>query len=471
VSGRRRHPAAPPPGEQLTALVGRLTAGDWQLCRLLADHQVLTAGLLALLLGTSPRTLQQRLTTLTTLKVVDRFRPHRPLGAGSAPYHYLLGEAGAAVLATDPTIDRSSWDRAQLLRLADANGRLPHLLGVNTVLAQLTHTARHRPGTRLVCWWPAHRCQTQWGRLIAPDAYVRWQDPDGEVDFFLHHATQPAADQPALLVEGYNDLAAATGITTPVLLDAADPDQEAQLRDRLTGQRLLVPVATSNPAYGPPTEAAWLPTSSPAGGRRYRLGALGHPDPWHPADRHGAPRGGGLCRAAVARLKAPPGGGRTPPPPPDPSVDPPNQDQQKEPDVGKRPIQPNQETILELPSSEVCMHLGVAGTRMRARLEPNGMVQLLDPDGRDFSFPITAAEAGLHHDQDGWSTPVTDPPDPLADRSADQDHRAVLEAVSEPLAIDDRNRWRGAVIDGPAGPLYWHPTLGYLSVPDPDSDR
>ena len=292
VSGRRNHPAAPPPAAQLTALVGRLTAGDRQVCRLLGDHQVLTTSLLALLLGTPLRTLQQRLATLTTLKVVDRFRPHQPMGAGSAPYHYLLGEAGAAVLAADAsaTVDRSGEDRAQLLRLAHANGHLTHLLGVNTVVAQLTHTARHRAGTRLVCWWPAQRCQAQWGRLIAPDAYVRWQDPDGEVDFFLHHhPTQPAADQPALLLEGYNDLAAATGITTPVLLSAGDPDQEARLRERLTGQRLLVPVATSNPACGPPTEAVWLPTSSPAGGRRYRLGALGHPDPWHPTRPATAP--------------------------------------------------------------------------------------------------------------------------------------------------------------------------------------
>jgi Replication-relaxation len=168
--------------------------------------------------------------------------------------------------------------------LAHANGHLTHLLAVNTVFAQLTHTARHRVGTRLVCWWPAGRCQARWGRLIAPDAYVRWQDPDGEVDFFHHHhdAARPAADQPALLLEGYNDLAAATGITTPVLLSAGDPDQEAQLRARLTGQRLLVPVATSNPACGPPTDPVWLPTSSPTDGRRYRLGALGHPDPWHP---------------------------------------------------------------------------------------------------------------------------------------------------------------------------------------------
>jgi hypothetical protein len=291
VSGRRNHPAAPPPAAQLTALAGRLTAGDRQVCRLLGDHQVLTTGLLALLLGTPPRTLQQRLTTLTTLKVVDRFRPHQPVGAGSAPYHYLLGEAGATVLATDGsvTVDRSGGDRAQLAGLAHANGHLTHLLAVNTVVAQLTHTARHRAGTRLVCWWPAQRCQARWGRLIAPDAYARWQDPDGEVDFFLHHAAQPAADQPAVRLEGYNDLAAATGITTPVLLYPGDPDQEAQLRERLSGQRLLVPVATSNPASGPPAEAVWLPTTSPAGGRRYRLGALGHPDPWHPTQPAAAP--------------------------------------------------------------------------------------------------------------------------------------------------------------------------------------
>jgi hypothetical protein len=136
--------------------------------------------------------------------------------------------------------------------------------------------------------------------------------------------------------------------------------------------------------------------------------------------------------------------------------------------VGKRPIRPNQETILQLPSSEVCMHLRVAGTRMRARLLETGMVQLLDPDGGDFSFPITAAEAGLHHDHDGWSSVVADPPDqfPVEQPRADQDHRAVLETVSEPLAINDRATWRGDLVDGPAGSLFWHPDLGYLSVPD-----
>jgi hypothetical protein len=143
--------------------------------------------------------------------------------------------------------------------------------------------------------------------------------------------------------------------------------------------------------------------------------------------------------------------------------------------VGKHLIGPNQEFTVQLPFSEVCMHLRVAGTRMRARLEPDGMVQLLGPDGSPFSFPITAGEAGLDYDPHrGWYLDTNDPPDPpVGELPADlqpthQEHPAILDAIAESLTIGDRHRWRGQVIHGPAGPLYWHPVLGYVSVPDPD---
>jgi hypothetical protein len=281
VSGRRNHPAVPPPAEQLTALVGRLTAGDRQVCRLLADHQVLTTGLLAQLLDVPPRTLQQRLTNLTTLKVVDRFRPHQPVGAGSAPYHYLLGEAGAAVLAADPsaTVDRSGWDRARLGEVAHVNGRLTHLLAVNTVFAQLTRTARHRAGTRLVCWWPAGRCHAQWGRLIAPDAYARWQDPDGEVDFFLHHhPARPAADQsafrlgsPAARAAQRPAAAGPGGHQQPSLRAAHRPgvaaDQQPRWRPAISARRAWPPEPLASPDLLPPPHRLAHPVEGPAGWR------------------------------------------------------------------------------------------------------------------------------------------------------------------------------------------------------------
>jgi hypothetical protein len=142
--------------------------------------------------------------------------------------------------------------------------------------------------------------------------------------------------------------------------------------------------------------------------------------------------------------------------------------------VGKRLIRPTEEFTTDLPFSEVCLHLRVAGTRMRARLEPNQMVQLLHPDGSQFSFPITAAEAGLHLDSHGaWLTTLDHEPTwPAADLPADtavadqEQSRVLLEALSQPLDVGDRHRWRGEVIDGPGGPLSWHPELGYVSIPD-----
>jgi hypothetical protein len=282
VTGRRKPPGGRPGPDQLA---GRLSDRDLLVCRLLLEHLVLTTDLLAQLLAVAPRTLQQRLTQLTRLQVIDRFRPHPPVEAGSAPYHYLLGDAGVRVLAAEDatTIDGVGWRREQVLALAQANGQLTHLLGVNRLLASLTHAAHTRTGSRLVCWWPARRCQARWGPLITPDAYARWHAPDGEVDFFLHHdPAPPSPEQLAGLVGGYNDLAVATGITTPVLLWPAGPDREARLRRQLTGQRLLIPVATSNPSRGHPADPVWLPTSSPDSGPRYRLGELGHPHPWQP---------------------------------------------------------------------------------------------------------------------------------------------------------------------------------------------
>jgi hypothetical protein len=147
--------------------------------------------------------------------------------------------------------------------------------------------------------------------------------------------------------------------------------------------------------------------------------------------------------------------------------------------VGTRLIRPTEEFTTQLPFSEVCMHLRVAGTQMRARLEPNQMVQLLHPDGSQFSFPITAAEAGLETDGQGaWLTTVDpNPAWPAHDRPTDpepgvqQDPRRLLEGLSEPLDIGDRHTWRGEVIQGPGGPLYWHPDLGYVSAPVQDDDE
>lgn len=50
---------------------------------------------------------------------------------------------------------------------------------------------------------------------------------------------------------------------------------------------------------------------------------------------------------------------------------------------------------VELPFSEVCCHMHVAGERLPVVPVENGMAQILQRDGTMFSFPITNGEAGV----------------------------------------------------------------------------
>jgi hypothetical protein len=66
-----------------------------------------------------------------------------------------------------------------------------------------------------------------------------------------------------------------------------------------------------------------------------------------------------------------------------------------------------------MPHSEVCIHLQVAGTPMDFLFLPSGhAVQLYDAAGREFSFPISAGQAGIYLTYDGSSWYHPPPPAP-----------------------------------------------------------
>lgn len=67
---------------------------------------------------------------------------------------------------------------------------------------------------------------------------------------------------------------------------------------------------------------------------------------------------------------------------------------------------------VELPYSEVCMHMRVAGRQLQVELQParyfNGepapgspVAQILSESGRPFSFPVLYGEAGFYRDESG----------------------------------------------------------------------
>jgi hypothetical protein len=273
------------------ALAARLTARDRWLLRMLCEHRVLTSSQVTELAFGAARVANVRLSVLYRYRAVDRFRPLVPAGfAGSAPLHYILDEAGAALLAAEDGITPADlgYRRDRSLEIA-LSPRLAHDTGTNGVFTALAAAARASGGRHaLERWWGERRCAALWGEHARPDGYGRWTEhlpgqPPVVTDFFLEYdtGTEPLTRVTAKLA-GYAALAARTGITTPVLFHLPSPRREAALRARLAHQAARlpeVPVATTCPGDSPggPAGAAWLPADSP--GPRLRLAQLAPPGP------------------------------------------------------------------------------------------------------------------------------------------------------------------------------------------------
>ena len=266
-SGGGRRNAA----ERLAALTGRLTDRDRTLCQLLHQHRVLTTPQLIDLAFPSRNAAEHRLAILHQLGVLDRFRPHHT--PGSAPYHYVLGPLGAALLAaqTDQEPAQLGYRRDRALALAHSQ-RLAHLLGVNGFFCALARAARHDPAAALEVWWSEQRCAAQWGRLVHPDGYGRWREQQSRVDFFLEYdrGSEPLGRLAAKL-PGYHALAQASEIATPLLWWLPTPAREAAARQALSGSSLPVATATPHPDQTP-AGPLWLPLHT--SGRRHRLAQL-----------------------------------------------------------------------------------------------------------------------------------------------------------------------------------------------------
>jgi hypothetical protein len=260
---------------KLAALAGRLTNRDQRLCRLLWEHRVLTSHQLTQLAFGHLDTAEDRLRTLTHLQVLDRFRPRRD--TGSAPYHYVLGPLGAAVLAAerDITVTELGYRRATTLAIAH-HPRLTELVAANGLFCTLAGHARRHPHTELAVWLSQRDCQAKWGQVIQAHGFGRWRDHHSEVSFFLHHHPQQQPIKTMISVlAGYDLLAqAAPQLATNLLLVwLSHVDQEATLH-RLVPPRPYV-VATATPHDGAdPAEAIWWPLSST--GSRRRLADLPH---------------------------------------------------------------------------------------------------------------------------------------------------------------------------------------------------
>ncbi|MFJ5952498.1 replication-relaxation family protein [Streptomyces noursei] len=260
----------------IAALARRLTARDLWLVRMLHEHRVLTTHQITRLAYTSLRSAQRRLRTLHHHAVVDSFRPLTQ--TGSAPEHYTLGPAGAALLAAQAGLDVAAlgWRPTHTGRIAYSPS-LGHDLGVNDLLTHLAAHTHTTPTTSLTLWLSEHSAARRWGDIIRPDAYAHYHDGDQLLPFFLEYDTgsQPLARVEAKLT-GYAAFTTATGARPALLVHTRTQSRDQALRHRLAdaARKLNLNVATSSADFT--TTEPWGPWWAPLqpGARRTTLAAL-----------------------------------------------------------------------------------------------------------------------------------------------------------------------------------------------------
>ncbi|MEV0117692.1 replication-relaxation family protein [Streptomyces sp. NPDC050844] len=277
----------PTPGRgmaDIVALTRRLTPRDRWLAALLHEHRVLTAPQITRLAYDSTRSTQRRLRTLHQYTVLDSFRPL--VQTGSAPEHYTLGPAGAAVLAAIAGLDPATigWRPTSTGRIA-YSPTLGHDLGVNDLLTHLAARARHTLGTGLALWISEHSAARRWGDIVRPDAYAHWQDTTqarGEyrLPFFLEYDTgsQTLARVEAKLA-GYAAFTTATGSSPALLVHTRTASRDLALRRRLAAaaRELNLAVATSSADFTTNTPwGAWWAPLEPAARRTTLTGLAAH---------------------------------------------------------------------------------------------------------------------------------------------------------------------------------------------------
>ena len=284
----------------MLSAASHLTDRDRWLVRLVGEHRVLTTDQLAALGFGNITTARHRLAVLARIGVLRRFRPHPE--SGSAPWHYLLGPVGAAMLGAEDR-DEKRWmpqvrgDRHLAL---ERSQRLAHMTGRNWFFITLAAHARHGGG-ELRDWLnetgAAARYEQRavvnsgdrW-RLPHPDGAATWVQDGREVTFWLEYDTG-TEHLPVLAgkLDGYRVLAAGlawTGDPCPLLLFCfPSPRREQAARRALGAARDAASLRIATTAAGPraisPAGPVWLPL--PAGtARQVRLIDLEQviPDPW-----------------------------------------------------------------------------------------------------------------------------------------------------------------------------------------------
>ncbi|HET8894212.1 MAG TPA: replication-relaxation family protein [Gaiellaceae bacterium] len=207
----------------------RLTERDRTIFEAVYEHRVLTSEQLRQLFFVGGQRARQRLVELYRLRMLDRFRPYQQ--HGSAPYHYLLDQLGAAAVATERGLEPAEldWSRAKALKLASSK-QLDHLVEANGFFTSLIEATRTRGGIEIIAWWGQRRCAQAWGELVRPDGYGAMESDGAVVELYLEwdRGSEALSRIEDKLIR-YGELEAALGRRPRVVFVAPSDGREREL--------------------------------------------------------------------------------------------------------------------------------------------------------------------------------------------------------------------------------------------------
>jgi len=152
-------------------LAAHLTERDRHIALDCYEHHVLRTDQLKRLHFTGVRTANERLQLLYELRVLDRFRPRVGRGKGSLPYHWILDEAGALIVADHKGLERGQlhYTHEDALRIAASRNR-DHHIEANEFFTRLAVDANRADGA-LSEWYGVRTLAHLFAGVVVPDGY------------------------------------------------------------------------------------------------------------------------------------------------------------------------------------------------------------------------------------------------------------------------------------------------------------
>jgi Replication-relaxation len=239
----------------------RTTQRDLSLFLDLYDHRVLTTPQVFELHFNTLRRAQKRLFVLQQQGMVDRFRPIR--FNGSHPWHYILGEIGAQVVASWRGVEaRELAFRMDRQRRIAHSPRLAHLVEVNGFFCRVAYRCRNTE-LRLSEWWSERRCAAAWEGMVRTDGLGRVQGPGVDVRFFfeLDRGTEHSSRLEEKLTR-YTGVAGAFDAPEAVIFVFPTERRETEARRALFNCGMLVLTATRHSAMADPLGPICLPVGA-----------------------------------------------------------------------------------------------------------------------------------------------------------------------------------------------------------------